>query len=812
MSFWQDVSYAIRTLRRSPGPTAAAVIALALGMGANTAMFSVVDAVLLNSAALRGLRDPGRLVMVWERNPAMMVFLAERLPVALQNYREWKRQNRSFAGMTRFLSSNCTLGGRNRSAGDRPERVESMVVEPGFFALLGIRTEMGRAFTAGDAQTAKDRVVMVSEELYRKRFGGDPNLAGKTLQVDGVERAVVGVLPEKFEMPGLWQGTDQRRPAVWMPADAAAGTPQELWSRTWLVYARLRPGVTVAQARSEMKVIGEGVRKQYPEQNEGCGVNVFSLAEEDVGPDLRHSLLILQVAVGFVLLIACANVANLLLARAVGREREIAIRLALGAWRGRIVRLMLTESVLLSLLGAAVGVGLAFWSLDAISALAPQDTHGFHELRLDGTVLGFTLLMSVLTGVIFGLAPAWHAAGRNLNEALSSGGRSISSGPQWLRSGMVVGEVALALILLAGAGLMIRSLSVLMSVDPGFRTDHLLTVQTASGSAAAARSFGNELLARVERLPGVQSASISSGLPMESVTEQNYSIEGRPKPKNAPIAGRTSVTETFFRTMGVPIRRGRGFTRADAEANEPAVLMVNDAFVRRNWPAEDPLGKVVLLPNGDQDLRLTVVGVVGNLHEMGPDAETRPELYVPSRTFSDINLAVRTAGDPMALGPAVERAVWSIDPTIPVQEMRSMQQVLHDWPADRRFNMMVLGGFAGLALLLSSLGLYGVLAYLVTLRTRELGIRVALGAGSSQVLRLVVGQGLRMTALGIGIGLAGALLLTRLMQSLVFGISTSDPVTFAAVVVTLALVALLASYVPARRATKVDPMQALRTE
>jgi putative ABC transport system permease protein len=420
--------------------------------------------------------------------------------------------------------------------------------------------------------------------------------------------------------------------------------------------------------------------------------------------------------------------------------------------------------------------------------------------------------MSIVTGVVFGLAPAFHASRRNLNESLSSGGRSISSGPQWLRSGMVVGEVALALILLAGAGLMIRSLSALMSVDAGFQTGHLLTAHTSLAKPAS-RAFGDELLARVERLPGVQSASLSSGLPMERVSEGNYSIEGRPKTGNLLIAGNTGVTETFFRAMGIPIRRGRGFTRAETEANEPAVVVVNDAFATRNWPRESPIGKVVLLPNGEkEDLRATVVGVIGNLHQMGPDAETRPELYIPSREFSDLYVAVRTAGDPMALGPAVERAVWSIDPQLPVEQIRSMQQVLHDWPEDRRFYMTVMGGFAGLALLLASLGLYGVLAYVVTLRTRELGIRVALGASSREVLRLVVGQGLRMTGLGIGIGLAGALLLTRLMQSLVFGVSTSDPATFAAVVVTLGLVALLASYVPARRATKVDPMQALRTE
>jgi predicted permease len=792
---------------------AAAVLALALGMGANTAMFSVVNAVLLNSRALRGLRNPGRLVMVWEKNPSMMAFIAERMPVALQNYREWKRQSRSFAGMAAFTSSNSNLGGRNRFASERPERVESIVAEPGFFQMLGVQPAIGRTFTEDDAKTAKDRVVMLSAALYRKRFGGDSNLTGKTLRVDGVDRAVIGVLPDKFELPGLWQGSDQRRPEVWMPADiSGAASPQELWNRAWFVYARLRPGVSLMQARGEMNVIGARDAKAYPDQNDGCGVNVFPLAQEDVGNDVRSSLLILQVAVGFVLLIACANAANLLLARAVGREREIAIRLALGAWRSSIVRLMLTESVLLSLMGAAVGMLLASWSLGAISALAPKDTHGFHELRLDMPVFGFTFLVSVLTGVLFGLVPAFHAARQNLNESLSKGGRSIGSGPQWLRNGMVVGEVALALMLLAGAGLLIRSLGVLMNVDPGFRTDHLLTVQTGPLNGAASRTFANELLERVEHIPGVTSASISSAMPMESVSEANYSIEGRPKPRETPIAGSSTVTETFFRTLQIPMLRGRAFTRAEAEASQPAVTIVNDSFARRNWPNESPLGKVVVVPNGNNSLHLTVIGVTGNLHEMGPDIEPRPEIYLPSRTFSEINLALRTAGDPLAMSSAVERAVWSVDPTMPVQEIRSMQQVLHDWPADRRFYMMVLASFAGLALVLAALGIYGVLAYLVTLRTRELGIRVALGASSREVLRLVVGHGLRMTGLGVAIGLAGALLLTRLMQSLVFGVSTSDPVTFAAVVATLAGTALLASYLPAHRAAKVDPMQALRTE
>jgi len=811
MSFWQDVRYAIRTLRKTPGSTAAAVVALALGMGANTAMFSVVDAVLLNSVALHGLHDPGRLTMVWEKNPAMMAFLAERMPVALQNFREWKKQNQSFSGMTAFVSSNSYVGGRLRGAPETPSRVESIQVEPAFFSLLGVRPGLGRPFTADDARNGG--AILLSARLYHEHFGNDTNLTGKTLRIDGKERAVVGVMPAGFVFPGIWEGTDQRRPEVWMPVDTSTGgTPQELWGRSWFVYARLRPGITLAQARSEMNVIGSRIRKAYPEQNIGFGVNVFSIEQEDVGPEMRRSITILQVAVGFVLLIACANVANLLLARAVGREREMAIRLALGAWRSRIVRLMLTESVLLSLIGGALGILLALWSLGTISALAPRDTHGFHELRLDFSVFAFTFLVSIVTGIIFGLVPAFHVTGQSLNESLSQGGRSNSRGPQWLRSAMVVGEVALALVLLVGAGLMVRSLGALMSIDPGFRTDHLLTLQTGPVDGAKARSFCDALLARVEKLPGVRAVSISSGLPMESVTEANYNIEGRPKENDLPIAGYNRVTETFFKTLGIPIKKGRGFSRAETEADVPRSVIVNEAFANMNWPNQNPLGKVVLLPDGENSLRVPVVGVIGNLHQMGLDAGVRPELYLPQRTFSDINLAVWTTGDEARLRRALERAVWSTDPSMPVQQIRTMQEALHEWSANRRFSMMILGGFAALALVLSSLGLYGVLAYLVTLRTREMGIRLALGAEAWEVRRLVLGQGLRMTAWGVGIGVAGALLLTRLMQSLVFGVSTWDPITFAAVVAVLCGVALLASYLPARRATQVDPMQALRTE
>jgi predicted permease len=803
--------------RRNAGLTSAAVVTLALGIGANTAIFSAVNAVLLNSAPLRRLRDPDRLVMVWEKNPQMMAFIAERMPVAPGNLREWRRQSRSFEDWTAFNTFNCNLGRQSSAGNDHPERVEGARAAPNFFSLLGVRLAFGRTFTLQD-----EGAVILSGSLYRKRFGNDLTLTGKTIRVNGTERIVIGALPEDFQMPAMFEGSDQKKVDVWAPLDLDAGkSDQDLWQRLYFVYARLRPGVTLAAARTEMDVIGRRLQKQYPEPNEGFGVNVFSLCAEDAGSELRRSMLVLQIAVGFVLLIACANVANLLLVRAMGREREIAIRLALGAGRRRIVWLMLKESLLLSALGGALGLLLALWSLGAISALAPRDTHGLHELRLDPLVFGFAVLISLATGFVFGLVPAFHAARQNINEALAKGGRSISGGSQRLRNGLVIGEVALALILLVGAGLMIRSLRALMSVDPGFRVEHLVTMQTSLASAEHTvlpdgprlQRFCDELLARVQRLPGVISASISSGLPMESVTESNYNVEGAPPAKDFKIAGRTQVTEQYFGTLRIPVLRGRDFKHADTEGKEPAAIIVSDSFARQNWPRQDPLGKVVLLPNGDKpDVRVVVIGIVGNTHQMGPDAALKPEMYVPSRVYPDINLGVRTAGDPLALAPALEKAVWSIDPQQPVLNVRAMDRVLHDWPEEQRFYMLVLGGFAALALLLASIGLYSVLAYLVTLRTRELGIRVALGAGTGDVLGLVVGQGMKLTLLGIAAGLVGALILTRLMENLLFGVSPSDPVTIALVAATLAIAALLASFLPARRATRVDPIEALRVE
>ncbi len=817
-SIWHDIRYSIRTLRQNPGLTIVAILTLALGIGANTAMFSVVNALLLNSATMRNLRDPARLVMLWEKNPQLGPVVSERMPTALENFREWKRQSRSFEDMALAATMNCNLTG-GASASEQPERVLGIRVSLNLFSLLGIKPAIGRIFTPGEARTEGDNPVILSAELYYRRFGTRSNYTGKTLRINGVERTIIGVLPPKFQFPGMYGGLNQDNPDVWLPQDIDSAKGDDARNRQFFVYGRLRPDVTLAQARTEMNVIARRLERADPRLNQGFGVNVFPLFVEDLGNDLPESLITLQIAVGFVLLIACANLANLLLARAVGREREMAMRLALGAARSRILRQLLTESLVLSAIGGAAGLMLAYWILAAISSLAPQDTSKFHQLHLDAAPMVFTFFVAVLTGLLFGLAPALHAAGRDVNEILGRGGRGSSRASRRFRSVLVVAEVALAIVLLIGAGLMIRSLRSLLAVNTGMQPDHLLTMQislpqTRYSSDAQQKAFCDRLLNKVRSLTGVQSASIADNLPMESVAATAFWVPGEPtKPNESPIADHARVTDGYFKTVGTPLLRGRDFTRADAEVADPRTVILNQSLAKIHWPKGDEVGKSIMLPvSGDKRLQLTIIGLVKDTRQLGPDSPARPELYTPTRIFPNIFLTVRTTGDPLKMTPGIEKAVFTIDPEQPVFEIHSMQDLLRDWLAPRRFSMAVLTGFAGLALALALLGLYGVLAYLVTLRTRELGIRIAVGAAPQDVLRLVIRQGLTLTLTGLVAGIAGALLLTRLMQSLIPNVSPTDPLTFTAVAVLLIAVTLLATYLPAKRAARVDPMQALRVE
>ncbi|HWF45453.1 MAG TPA: ABC transporter permease [Bryobacteraceae bacterium] len=813
-----DLVFALRQLRKNTGFTCAAVFALALGIGANTAIFSTINAVLLNSRPFQSMVQPSRIMSIYERNPALLAFIAERLPVRLKNYFEWKKQSHSFSGMAAYQSEAFDLTSNGQGGDREPEHIQGAAATADFFPLLGIRPRIGRNFTATEEETGNSHIAILSDDLWRSRFQSDPHILGKTIRATSLDYQIVGVLPASFELPSGSQGLDQNKPKMWVPLHINPG-PDEESRMALMVFGRLKPGVTIAQARTEMNVIGDRLRNAFPDRNTGFGINVFPTMGEDIDPDIRRSLYVLQCAVCFVLLIACANVANLLLTKAVAREREMALRVALGAGRWRIVRQNLCESLVLSVLGGAVGLLLAFGALRLVSYLAPADQHGFHELRMDPLVLAFTLGTALLAGILFGLAPSFHALGQSVNQALNRGARSVGGASHRFRSALVIVEIALSLILLAGAGLMLRSLASIMSLDLGFRPDHLLTMgislpDSRYKNPKQVEAFNDRLLDRVQHLPGVLSASLSTALPMRSISESSYQLPGKSvDPQRPTVTDWSRVTQGYVRTIGLRLLRGRDLTRDDVFADEPNVALVNNAFARANWPNQDPLGKVFVFggEHGHQ-VNFTVVGVVSDAHQFGPDSAPHTEIYLPSNQMHGMWLAVRTASDPLALANAVKRQVWAIDKDEPVSEVDSMDGIFREWIAPRRFNMTVLVNFAAISLLLAAVGLYSVLAYSVSLRTREIGIRVALGAEPKNVAGFIMRQGAVLTLIGIVAGLAGAFALTRFMQSILFGVSPFDPTTFGCGCVLLLGIALAASYFPARRAARVDPIEALRAE
>ncbi len=813
---WQDLKYAIRALRKNLLFTLAAIFTLALGIAANTAIFSMINAVLLNPLPIKALKDPERLVMIWERNPALSALFAERIPPCLKNYRIWKKENRSLEGIALYREESLNITVQGDDGGRRPEQVLTARSSVDFFPLLGVRPRLGRNFTTDEMQPGKERVAIISDDLYRSRFQSDPRILGKPLRFDGFDYEIVGVLPPDFALPAMGEGFDRKKPKVWVPLPVDLAKQDE---RSYFAYGRLKRGVNLEQARAEMKVIGKRLETADPDLNTGFSINVFSVKEEDVSPSIRRSLFMLQVAVAFVLLIACANVANLLLARAVGREKEIAIRVALGAGRLRIVRQVMSESLLLSGIGGAAGLLLSFWALQILPRLGPEDLHGFHELRIDPLVLSFTMLVTMLAGLLFGLAPAFHALGLSINQALNRGARSVGGTSNRVRGALVIFEIALSLILLIGAGLTIRSLAHLMATDLGFHPEHLLTLRIALpalkySTPEQRAAFGDRLLDAVRQQPGVRSAGLTNGVPMQSINEGSYEIEGAAaKPGHLLVADYARVSDAYFETLGVKLVRGRTFDRTEVRSKQPAVAVVNETFVRQNWPGTNAIGKVILF-GGEQGgtARFSVIGIVGDEHQFGPEEASHPEIYLPGHHLKDMILLVRTAGEPLSLASNVERQVWNVDKDQPVSDVKSMEGVLREWVAPRRFSMTVLLNFAGAALLLAAVGLYSVLAYSVTLRTKEIGIRVALGADPRSVAVFVMRQALQWTVTGVAIGIAGALMLTRFMQSLLFGINAADPSTFVSVALLLIVVAAVASYLPARRASHINPLEALRVE
>ena len=808
-TFWQDLRYGARMLWKSPGFTVVAVLALALGVGANTAIFSVVHALMLRELPYK---DSDRLVMVWEANRPRD---RHQNVISPANFIDWGERNTVFEGMSAFVDYRSNLTGM----GD-PAEVPVQGATPNLFPLLGVEPILGRGFTPEDAAQNAPPVVVLSYPFWQSRFGGDPGVVGKTLTLGGETATVVGVMPAGFQWLIQKGSLTGKQPEVWEPL--GFGEQHRIRrGRYMMSVARLKPGVTRERAQAEMDSVAAQLEGEYADFNKGWGVEVVPVRQQFAG-EISTALWILLGAVAFLLLIACANVANLLLARAAARHREIAIRRALGAGRWRVVRQLLTESVLLALVGGALGVLLAWWGVETLARLSPRDLTDLGAVELNLPVLGFTLAVSVLTGIIFGLAPAFEATRLNNNEALKEGSRGSTGGARSrrLRAAFVVAETALALILLVGAGLLIRSFARLRSVDPGFRAANVLSMQVPLPRKYAEPqqriNFFKEAVARVGAIPGVESAGAVSFLPFAGLgAATRFTIVGQPPPPpGEDLTTEVRVTDTnYFRTMDIPVVRGRTFNEQEATEIR-RVAVVNEAMVRKHFPGEDPIGKRLVVSMSQNPEPTEIVGVVGDVKLHNLTAEVRPTVYWPhpELAYSSMTLVARTTQDPASVAAAARREIQSIDPDQPVSDVRTMEELLSASVARARFSTTLLGVFAAVALLLAVVGIYAVISYTVTQRTHEIGIRMALGAQTRDVLRMVVSHGLLLALAGVGLGLLGAFALTRLMSSLLFEVTSTDPVTFAAVALLLAAVALLACYLPGRRAAKVDPMVALRYE
>jgi putative ABC transport system permease protein len=802
----QDLRYALRGLRKQRAFTAVAVITLALGIGANTAIFSVINTVLLKPLPYE---NPDQLVVVTET-------VSDRpFGVSYQNFVDWRNQNTVFdnvAAVRQRESFNLT------GAGDS-ERIQGRLVSANFLATLGIKPVRGRDFLAEDDQANATPVAIISHALWHRRFGADENIIGKQLTLNNQQFTVIGITP-----PNFGYGADAD---VTVPIGLSAERFKLRGKDPGIIaFARLKQGTPIACANAELNTIAARLEQQYPDTNTGRRVQIESLRESVVG-DIRPTLLTLLGAVGFVLLISCANVANLLLTRSASRQREMAIRTALGAGRMRILRQLFTESTVLALAGGVIGLLLAIWGTSVLSSYIPEGIPRMSELRVDGSVLAFTFGASLLTGIFFGLAPALQSAKTNLTETLKEGERNSS--PSHNRAGklLVISEVALTLVLLVGAGLLVKSFWRLSQVDPGFDPQNVLAMQISINArpeeGPRVDNFLTELKQRVKQLPGAQSVSVSNGLPFEGANFPPIVLEGKPAPAPGqdPNGLLYIVSSDYFKTMGIDLLRGRLFSNEDRK-DTPQAALIDEVFARQYYPNEDPIGKRFKLNTPDAENR-EIVGVVRHVEHVGLEGRTAntPEFYfnfdqTPLATLPRyvrrVNLLVRTTVEPLSLAGPVRNQITAIDKDQAVFNVRSMEQALAQSVAARRFSMILLAVFALLALTLAAVGIYGVISYSVAQRTREVGIRMALGAKTIDVLNLVVRDGLKLVLIGIGVGLAGALLLTRLMSTLLFGVTATDAVTYITVAFTLIIVALLACCIPARRATKVDPLIALRFE
>ncbi len=803
-------------LRKSPGFALTVIAVLALGIGANAAVFSVVDAVLLRSLPLR---DPERVAMIWEKNPTLGAPIGDRVPVAYTNFLEWTRQATQFEAIGGFEDANFNL-----TSGPEPERIEGARASPNIFALFGVKPALGTSFDNAATDPAKSRVALLTDAFFQSHFGGQRYALGQTLTLNDIVYTVVGVLPPEFHLPAAREGQDQHSPKLWVPYDSSATqNPVEANRRKMQVYGRLRDGVSLEQARAEMDAIAKHLAEKDPTQNAGFGANVFPVSLENLGQDLRRNLLVMLAAVGFVLLIGCANIANLMLTRAAARQKEMAIRKALGAGRGRLISQLLSESLLLSGAGAALGLGLAHFGIKAVVALKPAGIVRPEEIHLNLAVLIFTTALSVLAGVLFGIVPALQAARTDVNALLNqTRGAHAASSSRRMRRILVVAEVALACLLLVGAGFMMKSLLAVLSVDPGFRADHLLTMKFSLPASRYANdaqiaAFCRQVQEKVSAMAGVRSASFSDGLPMTRLRLTKFVVEGRTPPARGsePTADMRGIfSSTYFDTVGIRLIAGRNFT-AEELANKAPVLVINQTMAKRLWPNEDAVGQHLRsVPSRPETPPVvsTVIGIVADTHQQSLESGARPEITKPMVDYTQLTLAVRGDAEPESLINSVKSQVWSVDKNLPVFEVRTMEQVLDEDTSQRRFESFVMSIFASLALVLASIGLFGVLASLVSQRTQEIGIRMALGAQSRDVIGMVVGEGFRMVLLGVVIGVAAAVALSRYLASLFFGVSPANPATYLQVALVMIAIAFVACLLPAWRALRVNPMVALRYE
>ena len=804
----QDIRFGVRTLLKRPGFTAVAVLTLALGIGANTAIFTLVNAVLLRPLPYP---EAERLVMLWE--DAASIGFPRNTP-APANYVDWKTQTQSFEAMAASMWASFNLTGYGE-----PQKVDGNAVSADLFDVLGARPALGRGFTAEEEKPGSDKVVVLSHGLWRTTFGGEPSVVGRDIILSGEKYTVVGVMPRDFQYL-------QPHIRLWVPL---ALSPEDWANRGGhylTVVGRLKPGVSVGQADADLKAVTARIARDNPAEAGGLAAYVLPLREQ-VSGEARRPLLVLVVAVAFVLLIACANVAGLLLARSAARRKEMAVRVALGASRARVVRQLLTESALLSAAGGAAGLLLALWSFAFLRQLVPPSLAASAPLAVDARALLFTVVVSLLTATLFGLAPALQASKAAPADALKQGGGrgAVGGGGRHLRGAFVVAEVALALMLLVGAALLIQSLQKLRGEYAMASPEQVLTLRTVLPNnrypqRAQREAFYDAVLGRVRALPGVVSAGYTTSVPLawKGGTSGFVPEGGVLDPRLGYDAVHRQVTAGYLESLGLPLKAGRLFTESDGPQGQP-VAVINEAMARTYFPGGDPLGRRFKVGDPDSERPwVTIVGVVRDIRQMGIEAPAKPEFYLPYRQvnyqqwFAPAHLVVRTSVEPTSLVAAVRREVYAVDPEQPVANVQTMEEILGEESAQRRTGMLLLATFAGLALLLAALGIYGVLSFFVAQHTQEIGVRLALGARPRAIIALVLGKGMRLALAGLGLGLAGALPLTRLIEGQLFGVSASDPLTYAGLALLLAAVALLACYLPARRATKVDPMVALRYE